>query len=480
MKKDYFFTIITLLVSSLIIFSCSKNEEEYSPIKDVLPIAMDDVVTSTINSIVEIPVLTNDTSGDLLLPNSLNIVGGLDTDANGTLDTFTKIGEGTWTTNSNGSITFMPQNGFTGSPTSIKYNGIDLEKNVSNLANVVVNSIDLTQVPYPKLSDYKFFVGAMKEQLPTLNVLPYEPASSLFTDYAHKKRFVWMPQGTKATFNGDSKTLELPVGAALIKTFYYENVQNVTPVGSKRIIETRIMIRLASGWIFADYVWNSSQTEAYYDTSGSNTDITWIDENNVSKSANYRIPAQVQCITCHKVKVNGIDTNTPIGIKPQNLNFNYNYGSEIKNQLTKWIDEGYLVGGFTYPTIQNTTVDYRDLNKSIELRARSYVDINCAHCHQNDRHCDYRPMRFAFAETGLPNGEGNTKMGVCVNTSDMQDFPSTLNKIVSPANINSSMMYYRLNTTNESYRMPLHGRTLIHTEGVALIADWINSLQQCR
>jgi uncharacterized repeat protein (TIGR03806 family) len=485
MKKTYILIYSLLFYISLVLFSCSKTEEDYTPIKDTLPVASDDVINSVLINLIEIPVLNNDKSGDPIIEKSLSLVGGLDTDGNQTLDKLTIAGEGIWQVNELGIVSFKADTNFSGNPTPIKYTGKDLENNVSNIANIAINVVqianaDLTLVPYPKLSNYKFFVGDIKEQLPSMNVLPYEPASSLFTDYAHKKRFVWMPPATKATYNGDSKTLELPVGAALIKTFYYENVQNVTLIGSKRIIETRIMIRLPSGWIFADYVWNTSQTEAYYDTSGSNTDVSWIDENNVSKNVSYRIPNQVQCITCHKVKINGIETNTPIGIKPQNLNYNYNYSTETKNQLTKWIDEGYLTSGFTYPAVQNTAVDYKDTSKSIELRARSYVDINCAHCHQNDRHCDYRPMRFAFAESGLPNGVGTTNMGVCVATSDMQDFPIQLNKVVAPANINASMMYYRLNTTNEAYRMPLHGRTLIHTEGVALIADWINSLQPCR
>ena len=142
-------------------------------------------------------------------------------------------------------------------------------------------TVDLSQIPYPKLSDYKFFEGALKNQNPSLNVLPYEPASSLFSDYAQKKRFVWMPRGTKATFSADDKVLELPVGAALIKTFYYENVQNSSPAGGTRIVETRVMIRKASGWIFANYVWNADQTEAYFDMVGSFTDISWKDENNV-------------------------------------------------------------------------------------------------------------------------------------------------------------------------------------------------------
>ena len=338
--------------------------------------------------------------------------------------------------------------------------------------------VDLTQVPYPKLSDYHFFEGEMKNQIPSLNVIPYAPASSLFTDYAHKKRFVWMPIGVKATYNGDSNVLELPVGAALIKTFYYEKVQ---PSNTTRIIETRIMIRKATGWIFANYVWNAAQTEAFLDLSGSFVNISWKDESDIVKTTDYRIPSEVQCIICHKntQEVDGVSQtiHVPIGIKPQNLNFNYTYGTSSQNQLTKWIEQGYLENSFTLPTESNTVIDYNDTSKSLEKRARSYVDINCAHCHQNGKHCDYRPMRFAFSETG--NVNGLTNMGVCVDTQDMQDFAPALSKIVTPGNVNRSMLYYRLNTTNEAYRMPLHGRTVIHEEGLTLIGQWINSLTPC-
>lgn len=342
-------------------------------------------------------------------------------------------------------------------------------------------TVDLSQVPYAKLSDYHFFDGEIKNQNPSSDVLPYEPASSLFTDYAHKKRFVWMPKGTSATFNGDEKVLELPVGAALVKTFYYDNVQNITPAGGTRIIETRIMIRKSSGWIFANYVWNDEQTEAFLDLEGSYTDISWKDENNVIKSTNYRIPNEIQCIVCHKTNqvVNGITTsvNIPIGIKPQNLNFSKNFGTANANQLTKWMQEGYLQNNFSLPTASNTTIDYNDVSKPISMRARSYVDINCAHCHQTNQHCDYRPMRYAFNETGAQNGL--TNMGVCVETQDMQDFDESLAQIVNPGNVNRSMMHFRLNTTNEAYRMPLHGRTIIHEEGVQLVEAWINSLSSC-
>ncbi len=484
MKRNYFGSFLILLGVATISISCSKDDD-YVPIQDILPVATNDVVANTLAAAVEIPVLQNDITGDIVVATTINIIGGTDTDGNGTLDRLEVLNEGVWTVNQAvGIIIFTPSPSFVGNPTVISYTVNDAQNNTSNSATITINAlpvanVDLTQVPFPTLSSYHFFVGEMKNQIPSLNLIPFAPASSLFSDYARKKRFVWMPPGSKATFNGDDKVLSLPIGAALVKTFYYDNVQ---PSNTTRIIETRVMIHKSTGWIFADYVWNDAQTEAFLDLNGSFTYVSWKDENNVIKSANYRIPSDVQCIICHKSKeiVDGTERTVfiPIGIKPQNLNSNYSYSSGVKNQLTKWIEQGYLDSNFAYPTASNTTVDYNDTSKSLELRARSYVDANCSHCHQADRHCDYRPMRFAFQATGNAS-TGLTNMGVCVNTEDLQDLPPQLNKIVNPGNSDMSMLYYRINTTNETYRMPLHGRTIIHEEGVALIRDWINSLHQC-
>ncbi len=333
-------------------------------------------------------------------------------------------------------------------------------------------TVDLTSVPYPKLSDYKFFEGDMKEQIPSLDVIPYAPISSLFSDYAHKKRFVWIPKGAKASYAGDDEIVQLPTGSVIIKTFYYENV---LPSNATKIIETRLMIRKSGEWIFANYVWNDEQTEAFLDLEGSTKGISWLDENNVVKNVEYRIPNHVQCIVCHKSKsyVDGVYTqvNIPIGLKPQNLNASYDYGTEIKNQLTKWIELGILES-FALPTAENTVVNYTDQSKSLDQRVRSYFDINCAHCHSTTGHCDYRPMRFPFSETS----NNLVNMGVCVDTQDMQNFEPRLSKLVTPGNIERSMLYYRLNTIDETHRMPLHGRAMIHQEGIELVENWINSL----
>lgn len=324
--------------------------------------------------------------------------------------------------------------------------------------------VDLTQVPYQKLSEYKFFAGALKDMNPSYGVIPYKPTSELFTDYAEKKRFIWLPKGTKATYNGDGNVLNLPVGAAVLKMFYYNNVQ---PGNTTRIIETRIMIRKSDGWIFAEYVWNDEQTEAYLQTQSSQTPISWLDENNNLKSINYKIPSVVtDCKRCHQL-LDG--TRLPIGIKPQNLNSTFNYLDGAKNQLTKLVQFGYLENNL--PSTIVSVVDYKDTSKSLNLRVRSYFDANCAHCHDTGAEADHFSLRLAFDDTSI-----DANMGVGVHAEHaVAGYPN--GRIVTPGNVGQSILHYRINTeTDNFYMMPVIGRTIRQQEGVQLVEDWINSL----
>lgn len=323
--------------------------------------------------------------------------------------------------------------------------------------------LDLTAVPYPKLSDYYFFEGDLKNQNPSYGVLPYKPISELFTDYAQKKRFLWLPNGQKATYDGDGNVLNLPVGSVLIKNFYYNNVQ---PNNTTRIIETRLMIRQNEGWIFAEYVWNDEQTEAFLTTAGSQTEVSWRDENDVVRNINYRIPSvMVDCNRCHGLLTGEV---TPIGIKPQNLNSNFSYSNGTKNQLKKLVQFGYLEDNL--PTDIVTVVDYKEASNPLELRVRSYFDANCAHCHKENGEADHFALRFAFPlTTDIEN------MGVSMPAE--HTLTGYVGKIVYPNNVGQSILHYRVNTeTDNFYMMPPLGRTIRHNEGVQLVEDWINSL----
>src|SRR6476660_4772596 len=148
------------------------------------------------------------------------------------------------------------------------------ENDYEPVSPVVLN---VTQVPYAKLSDYHFFEGEMKNLEPAYRVIPFKPNSELFSDYAHKKRFIWMPSGVAAAYVADDSALDFPVGTVLIKNFYYDDV---LPNHTMKIIETRLLIKVSeevaetetvaadSGWKLFNYIWNDEQTDAVLNTSG--------------------------------------------------------------------------------------------------------------------------------------------------------------------------------------------------------------------
>lgn len=322
--------------------------------------------------------------------------------------------------------------------------------------------MDLAAVPYAKLSDYNFFEGELKNLQPVSGVLPYDLNSSLFTDYALKKRFVWMPSGQTAHYAADGEILDFPVGTVLIKNFYYDNT---TPSGTTFIVETRLLIKKETGWITANYVWDGHNTEALLNTTGGTQRVQWLQDGE-ERSLNYKIPSQAQCKECHAQN----NIMMPIGTKPQNLFKTYAYADGSMNQLAKWKSAGYLD---TYPQQVVSTVNWQDTTQPLALRARSYLDINCAHCHTEGADCGYTPMDFAFGMTTNPDN-----LGICREPVDF--VTGSEQYIVDGQDTSNSLMYWRMSTTIQSEMMPTLGRITVHEEGLQLIEDWINSLDnQC-
>jgi uncharacterized repeat protein (TIGR03806 family) len=442
------------LVFSVLLAGCSSDDsEKYQPITTI---TNPDSVEVNQNTSIVISFLGNDSNvpSDAIINISSATYGTASLQNNNTPETVL-----------DDSILYTPDTNYVGTD-SITYTICSLTNNedcVDGTITITVLPVSgvaytIDQEPYQSLSEYLFFEAPLNELTPTYGVIPYEPISSLFSDYAHKKRFVWMPTGVSATYVEDGDVLNFPVGTILIKNFFYENVQ---PVGETVIIETRLMLRTTNGWQFANYVWNDDQTDAFYDMEGSFKSIEWLEEG-VLKNVNYRIPSASECFTCHKSAAVSI----PIGPKPQNLNKNLVYSGTEMNQLQKLIEFGYLEN--TIPQVINTVVEWNDESHPIDLRLRSYVDINCAHCHSDETHCFYRPMRFAFNES-----DDNVNLGVCVEPQEQFD---GLTYITSPGDINRSMLHFRVSTTLAQRRMPLLGRTLVHEEAVEMIEEWINSL----
>lgn len=444
-----FISVFTLFLWS---FSCSEDDPSYTPL---IITANSDTSVVFQNTDVEIDVLAN----DLNVPNQGTL--SVSVSSNATLEI---LNNGTPNNPSDDTVRYTPNGVFSGNDI-FQYTICNANQNCAtgtvtvNVRPVTPVNYDPANFPYNTLSEYHFFDGALKDLDPVFGVIPYDINSPLFTDYAHKKRFVWMPNGSKAVYENDYTPLNFPVGTFLIKNFYYDNV---LPSGNTKIIETRLMYVTNEGWEFAKYVWNDAQTEAYFTNDGSFISFDWI-EDSETKSVNYRIPSRAECFTCH----NKFGEPQPIGPKPQNLNKVYPYSDGSMNQLEKWVEFGYLED--TFPDNIESTVAWDDPNEPLDLRVRSYIDINCAHCHAEQSYCEYRPMRFAFN-----TNNDLTNMGVCVepDTNIGSEYPFIMN----PGDADASVVMFRISSIEEQYRMPLLGRTLQHVEGVELIREWMNAL----
>lgn len=332
-------------------------------------------------------------------------------------------------------------------------------------ATAAVNVV-LADLPYESLDDYNFFIGAnMADLIPNEGLLLYEPITQLFTDYAKKTRYVWMPEGVSANYVSDFESFDFPDGAILIKNFFYDNA---LPNNERKVLETRLLFKRNGEWEFADYIWNDEQTEALFDLSGEEKPLTVVLDNGETLSINYRIPSEAECLTCHKRN----EIPTPNGPKPQNLNADFEYQDGIMNQLMKWAEMGYLAP--TYPSEIETMVNWEDETELLQDRVRAYLDANCGHCHQDGAHCSYRNIRLSFEEN-----DRDDKIGICIPFDEfVPDQPSSLEYIIESGDAENSMLIYRMLSEEENVQMPLIGKSVIHSEGVDLLVDYINSLDE--
>ncbi len=324
-------------------------------------------------------------------------------------------------------------------------------------------TIDFEKVPLMYLDEYGFFEGDMKEMKPSDRVLPYEPISTLFSDYSHKSRFVWMPEGASASITAkENGELEFPEKSILIKNFYYPQAEG----GKQRIMETRLLVKKSGKWEAYAYIWNEEQTEAVHKITGANMPVSFTDEHGGAHQISYIQPNKNQCKSCHNQK----EVLKPIGPKVRNLNFSYDYGKgEQKNQLDKWTELGYLKG-FKGKDEYICMVDYTDENAPLEKRAKAYLEINCGHCHSAEGPASTSGLFLTYEEEDL------RKWGVYKPpiAAGIGAGPHTYD--IYPSKADSSIFIHRMKSNQPSVMMPEIGRVLPDPAGIELISEWINSM----
>lgn len=320
--------------------------------------------------------------------------------------------------------------------------------------------------PAPTLAAYRLFTdeGARR---PNAGVTPYALNTPLFSDYAEKSRFLYLPPGSQARYRAQG-ALDLPVGATLIKTFAYP-ADLRRPGGKLRVLETRLLIHQRSGWTALAYVWNDQQTEARLKRAGTRLNVSFVDPHGRPREVDYRVPNANQCKECHSLS----GRITPIGVKARNLNGDFAYPDGSENQLAHWTRTGLLKGAPAPDKVPRTAV-WDDASQPLEARARAYLDGNCGHCH-NPRGMASNTGLFLDLEEARPSRLGVGKRPVAAGKGSGE-----LEIDLVPGGPDASIIAYRMASADPGVMMPELGRSLVHDEGLALVRDYIAGMQRPR
>ena len=306
------------------------------------------------------------------------------------------------------------------------------------------------------LSDYGFFKGTLKEQIPSDGVVLYTLNSPLFSDYASKLRFVKLPAGQSVAYNPDS-VLQFPVGTAIVKTFYYP-IDERNPKKGRRLMETRVLLHEPKGWVALPYIWNKEQTDAVLEVAGGSDQVSWIDGAGKKQSLEYQVPNMNQCKGCHERS----GKMTPIGPSVRQLNDG--------QQLQHWETAG-LLKGLPKDHIP-ALVNYSDASASLDDRVKAYLDINCAHCHNPTGPARSSGLYLTW------DSKDRTAYGFLKPPVAAGRGSGNLSYDIVPGKPDQSIFHYRMASRDPGVMMPELGRQLTHHEGVELVRSWISSLPQ--
>ena len=296
----------------------------------------------------------------------------------------------------------------------------------------------------PDLSTFGFFRDGAA-LTPAEGVAAYRLNTPLWSDGAEKLRFLYLPKGTTARAQGEG-LLDLPVGAALVKSFAFP------AAGKRRLVETRVLLHRANGWVAASYQWDAAQTSARLVPAGARVPIT----TPAGEAISYKIPNRNQCKECHALD----NVMTPIGPKPRNLS-------------AAWLDAQHRAGRLdAVPAVAHRLPLWEErATVTPALAARAYLEANCAYCHNAKGAASNSGLWLGWDEVN-PVRLGLRKPPVAAGRG-----AGTLAFDVAPGNPEGSIMLHRMASTEPGVAMPEIGRSSVDKDGLAVIRAWIASLR---
>jgi uncharacterized repeat protein (TIGR03806 family) len=315
-----------------------------------------------------------------------------------------------------------------------------------------------------RLSDARCFAD-LPRLVPSADVAPYELNTPLWTDDAHKHRFLVLPPGRAIEVQADGRWM-FPAGAAILKVFAVERV--LGDPSSAVPVETRVMIRRADAWEFYTYRWDEDGRDASRIEGGVVVEIVQQDGADTT-TLPYLFPAQLSCRTCHRPG----DAHEVLGPRTEQIGRWRDTATGPQNQLEALSEAGWIEGAtldelLAWPTYP----DPADESAPLEARARAYLQGNCAHCHRDG---GWQPIDMDMDldfETPLH------ETAICDVPLQYWSPWVEGGKRIAPGNPDDSNLLQRMMVRGDG-QMPLVATYRVDPLGVEVVRAWIESLDGC-
>lgn len=309
--------------------------------------------------------------------------------------------------------------------------------------------------PFPQLlSETGLFQSTLTLE-PAEGAVRYQPAATMWRDGATGDRVAAIPTEEPIKAVASRRGYQYPDGTVFANTLS-QTVIDKDLAPRQRRIETQVLAFDGLNWNPYTYRWNEEQTDAkLVPAYGDEVSLQVADAVHGTRKLVYRIQSRDQCKICHHVFQPGA-----LSFSPPNLTG--------ESGSTRWTD--LAEGGWVHADhgCKQSQVDPLNDSAPLALRARSYLDMNCAGCH-------------------APAGAGLSKLDWQIEspldkTASIDEpvlqgtFGLSDAKLIAPGHPERSVMMYRMATSGGG-RMPHIGSEIPDSRGARLIWDWIASME---
>ncbi len=296
------------------------------------------------------------------------------------------------------------------------------------------------------LSETRLFAD-MASLEPSEHLRGYSVVQSLWSDGADKQRWMYLPAGEHIAVSEDG-AFAFPEGAIFVK--HFEFALDAGAPERKRRLETRVTVKTDDHLYGMTYKWREDGTDADLLTERLVEELEVLDGEGRPAAQSYMYPSPQDCLTCHTREAGSV-----LGVSmPQLVG-----DGDTRSHLEAWNKDGVFEPPAEAADAPFELSSLDDEDATLESRVRSYLHVNCAHCHGS--------VNLPRANW-IAHADVSTEALLQIRT--VQEYPEG-NRLLVPCEPEKSILFRRV--SEHGGRMPPLGTLELDQAFLEVLRAWL-------